>query len=1111
MEDFREKLALAQTEIKGVTRLIAEEHVMVMKAPDDQPLFGTGEKNLGEFITALTDLQNNLPAPPPMLNDGILGALYSQRARIAPLEIFADNPFLNEKIVKVALPVDEDDTTRKTALEDHQDACDFAYDALCDLINPVLNQRSTLDADQAASASERVISDLKTARAVPITALIDVIKQAARGKMNALADGGNVVAEREKNRADELAAKVIELNNQLDNLADTVAALYAAQGKAKSFKQKQELTKKYQDAKARMGAMKEYITRLDAYDDELALRVERITKAADADAKGLSLVDDPDAYIRAEGVDIAPMGEHAEALLLGALDDQGNHANGIYDNLLNQFTLASKRVTVDVKLFLGEPDLTDISAAQLETLVKILDSGKELADEAAARIADARETTKIPEQARKVKDANALFGKAKFIFDEARKLYSVFNASNKFPLPDAAEVPDSDKNRIGKALKTGAVELDRFWGIGGDGDDSIRAMLTAAGDQYEQVINGNPDFDFTSTETLIEAFEKALDMARKAFVPAPKDQQAKENAAKARDAVVDGLLNLYKTKPLKEGEIGDVPLDHLLVVERNGVKEYHQILTKKDDPNVNRRDDKHIPREAINLLLEQATMLELLAKSNAPDCGDAIAAAVEKCTKMLEGIVNGGDDFDYIAKQIKKHDSDLAKSSLIKWMPDTYQATKVNFESFKEDYKTKFLPAIGREKVDSFGRKIEQLLEKSEKVRLAYVEADKIMVQVEKDFANASGASDQNLTSKLAEIIAAGPQALMNDYAPAPNEIANVAELMAHMKNHLQDIVDIDAKAGMDGPFKGRIKTARQSMETRSATGIEKGKTEAIAIRDEMAAELAKLDPSKGLQYLQDLSAFLKGQSEAAIANKQATEAMQTAKAEVKAFLAKASECLKGKNKATFKSYKEYKTIYDSLKKQYDTAGKSYKSEKDVQAAVSEYKDLLPNARQLATDLDKSTPTWEPGQIIVNFGAFQTTLNNKIGSVRKAALEASEKAIAAAADDEDEVITLTAKAAKTLALAGADEIEAIVQLRGKLQDEANAAINTPDETLRRKLLAAVREKALAEVRRIHNETENHPALKVYRDNPFVKDISWPAFAVSLHGLDVKILTTLQPR
>ena len=238
---------------------------------------------------------------------------------------------------------------------------------------------------------------------------------------------------------------------------------------------------------------------------------------------------------------------------------------------------------------------------------------------------------------------------------------------------------------------------------------------------------------------------------------------------------------------------------------------------------------------------------------------------------------------------------------------------------------------------------------------------------------------------------------------------------------------------------------------------------------------------------------------------------MLATKEEVKTKLGESSDILKTKNKKTFKSYKEYKTIYDSLKTQYDTAKKGYDKDKDAKNALSEYKNILPNAKQLASDLGKLSVVWTPNQKAVDFSKYQSSLDVKIQSVRDAAIAASQKAIEEAADDEQAVIDATAKAAKTLALAGTAEISSLVQLKGDLQKEADAALIITEEKDRLQALGAIREKALAEVRRIRSVTEKHPALKIYRDNPFVKDVSWPAFAAALHELDVKVLTTLQPR
>ena len=1124
LQKFRADLSAAQGHVERLTQEIAAKHVEVMNAPKGKPIFGVGETALKSIMVNLSAIKSKLPTPPPLLKDGIAGVLYTARAKIAPLKTFEDNGFLTVGLSEAPLPEKQADKTREANRKAHTRLCHAAYVEFCELINPVLNHKSTLTADTAASESARVLASLLTDRNLPIKAMIDVIKANAKKKINALADGGHEVALRENKRSEEIEGKLDKLQDQLAALKLSVQKLHAAREKATGFKEKQAAAKKYDDAVSRMESMQGYIAQLGAYDDDLALRVDRMTCAAEDNLKGQSMVADPDEYIEAAGVTLEPMmGENVDMLLLGGEDLEGKEVNGVYDNLLEQFTRASKRVTVDVKLFPGEPDLTDISQAQFATLKAMIDAAKLVAEAGKKLAGEAKaiKSSKKKEKASKAKEAGAAFGKAKFMFDEANKIFQVFNASNKFPLPDVPEAPVPDKERIAKLLSAGAVELDRFWGIGGDEGDTIRGMLAAAGDAFEQATKGAAPQDYTGTDALIERFQKALDEARKAFQPSPKDTKAKEKAASARDDVVNGLLKLYKTKEVQEAEIGDIPIDHLLVIERGGKKEYHQILTKGNGDEINRRDDKDIPRESINLLLEQATMLELLAQSDAPDTAAAIEKAIEDSNKKLDGITQGGEHFKSIKAIIAECDTLLTKSTLEKWIPANLQATKVNLESFKTEYPTRYLPEKGEEKAKEFRTAINKLIEESDKVRIAYTVADPIVLEVEKDFANKNGAHAENLTTRLAEIIKAGPQALSGGYTAQPGEELEMAELMAKMKNSLTELTDIGKKASMDGPLKPRIKTARQSLETRSADGIAKGKREAEAIRDEMAAELGKLDPSKGLQYLKDLAAFLKGQATAASETKAELEKMAEVKLEVKTKLGECSDFLKAESKATLKSYKEYKTIYDSLKTQYETAKKGYDKDKDAKSALSEYKNILPNAKQLAKDLASIKTIWEPGQKAVNFKTFQNTLDTKIKSVRDGAMAAAKKLIDEAADDlpkggpKNEALSkledAVAAAEITLKLAGAAEISALVHLKGKLQDEADDALKITVEKDRIKALGTVREKALAEVRRIRTETEKHPALKIYRDNPFVKDISWPAFAATLHELDVQVLTTLQPR
>ncbi len=942
--------------------------------------------------------------------------------------------------------------------------------------------------------------------------MIRVIKAAAKGKIDALEDGGNVVAIRENARAEKITATVEKLTAQMAKLQETIEDLHTKQAEATGFKEKQSLTADYKAAVAQLESMQEYERQLAAYDDSLALRVERISRGAEENAKGLSMVDDVDTYILAAGAEITPHDDKYLDVLLGGLSESGDQVDGRYDNLLAQCTRASTRVSVNVKLFPGETELTDISATQFATLTSMLEAAKDVATAGKDLFEDARNEKNIPTQAQKVKDASSLLGKAKFMFDEAEKLFYVFNATNKFPLPEAPEAPISDEDRIEKMFTSAGVELDRFWGIGGDENDTLRGMLNAARADFTQSLAGVVPQDFSNTETLLEAFTKALATARKAFTPSPQAAEAKQNASNARDAMVDEMLALYTTKQRQEAEIGGIPLDHLLVVTRNGKTEYHEIMTKGEGDEINRRDDKHIPRGAINLMLEKATMLELLAQSEAPDSADAINKAVEESTAFLEAIKTGGPIFDDIAKQIKACNKLLGASTLTKWVPANLHVVKANFDTFKEEYATKHLPEKAKIVVDEFLVTIAALIAESDALRDAYAIADKIMVQVEKDFNNTKGAAQSNLATKLAEIIAAGPGALSGDYAPTPAEEAEVALLLANMKNSLEDLKDLGGKPSADGPLKQRIKSARQTMDTKSTSGIEQGKSQAEAIRDEMAAEITSLDPANGLQYLKDLAAFLKTQSEAAVETKELETKRLEAKQAVKEQLERASSTLKYLVKGNAVIYKEYSTIYDALKTQYKTAGSTFKSDGNAKAAIDEYKNTLANVKKLRQDM-RNSPDSDPSDgEYVNFAGFQEVLDDRIKSVRRGAKNAALDLKAKAADEtEQDVIDAAKGALETLKLAVSEDITKLVKLKTTLQGLADTAVETVDKAAQKKLLAVVREKALADVRRIYNDTENHPALKVYRDNPFVKDTAWPGLAAYIHELDVQVLKTLQPR
>jgi hypothetical protein len=143
---------------------------------------------------------------------------------------------------------------------------------------------------------------------------------------------------------------------------------------------------------------------------------------------------------------------------------------------------------------------------------------------------------------------------------------------------------------------------------------------------------------------------------------------------------------------------------------------------------------------------------------------------------------------------------------------------------------------------------------------------------------------------------------------------------------------------------------------------------------------------------------------------------------------------------------------------------------------------------------------------------WQKTLSDNIAKVGSAAEAAANAMLQKAQEDPQQApyLPLATKVADALKLAAGNNVKKLATFSPAVIKEMTKAVAEQDAAERKKLFAIAREMALAEVRRIRKSTEDDPALKLYRDNPFDHGIGWAQYIVTLHLLEKKITTSLKP-
>ncbi|WP_428927794.1 hypothetical protein [Marinibacterium sp. SX1] len=1099
--DFETALKAYRDRLAQLKKTASEKAAEVETAPVDAPLFDHGKQSFGIYQGLLNGHRNGLPdLPPPVVRSGI-GPILRMGERVAAMRALDGVGGMTREMAEKALEDGDADARRAEALEGHDQVCDQAGAAIALLVEEALEGGGRTDA-QLRDVAERVADGVAVDCAPYLADLREVLNAQAVARLAALQGDDTAtgdIARRETFRLDQITARTGRLDTAITALDAKVDQLLVDKTNATGFNEKRDLAARYEAEKARLGDLKARRAQLEMYTDQLAGRLARLDQANDDYNGALDLAQDPAAFLAAlDPLPAAPEG--TALLLLGGQVDGGGYLVGQIAENRERYDRALNRVAVQDQLFLGEESLTDISAEQHAALHGIL-------DKAEAQIEDGR-----------VAEGKALVA-------EADRLYFRFLGANKFPLPDLPDVPPSRADQTERDIKRLSVRLDRFWGRGGDGDEALRGRLDGLIAARGDALTVAP-ISLATVEDGIRDFEKALDAAERGFVVNPQDQEAREAAGAAGNDIRKGLLDLFRTHKVDEANVGKVPPDRLLVIDNDdGTRSYHEIEAHKSGTEP-RRKTSHIPREAMQMLLDKARMLEALAACESPDCADMITEAVTAAQGDLAAIKGGAKDYDHIAEQLRKCDVLLGHKLFAEWLPAGFGETKAGLETFRKGYVTKMKPAEARAKVDEIHQALTGHKAAAEALKTRYKEVSATLTGIETDLAGGRSAASDGLARKLEALVKAGPDALVAGLDRDGLDQAEETAIDALIATLRDDMVLLAAKArdskALEGRHATRLGVAWQTIESKTADGIDGAERIGTELRQAMTdemAELAGLDVATGgADALRRLATFLGGAAKGHRDKDTAEGKAETARSKLRTQLDTAKSHLK-KNRKRMTNYREYKAIYDSLDKQYEQTKHIHEKSGDADAALSQYKMQLSTAEELNAEMGDTTGiTGQDGgsvstefisqfgaAVVKNLGHTQEAAAKTGGMIKERAEEdADQKADAGLQGNVDAVRAV-------LALVGRDQVKALATLKASARTDVDDALALPTtHPERKKRLALAREGALAAVRDIRAGLDADPALKVYRDNPFDKGAAWPAVVAALHDLETRIIRDLDP-
>lgn len=1085
-----DKLPAQKTALADIQRRYEALIRDVRSAPKDAPIFGKGAWDMTILRTELRRLDRAAKAATEALTPPPATVLFDQSiTEIERMARFDDHPTLSAKIVDTVLADQTDEAARQGAARDHAGLCATAKTEVERLRDAALEGGDLADLEKQARMA---VFDLRAARQESLTALSEAVSAGANAKLLEMSGGGDAVAAREIARKDRLEADAERLATALTKIDEKIAGLQQDLDEAEGFQEKRALLAEIAAERARRGELDIRAKQMVAYEAGAAHRLELIVAGEDKRVAAESAIAGIDPESGDLDTQLAAWASGREAAVAPLeTDNQEEWKRLIEANIVSLKSLiktSSEKIVVDKKLYPDEADLTEISSDQYDTLLTMLTLAEDLC-------------------------GKGKHAEARALNDDAMALFGDFKNARTFVLPELPEEAADAGKRVQSALKAVAVQIDRLWGLGG-ADGPLRTRHATLSDQAEAAGRETPP-DYRAVLAALDALERDVGLAlREAAQPRPEDTAAKEKAAVTCSKISESLLSMYRTEPIAEGEAGGIhPNDLLVVTASDGSKQYHRIRLR-DDNTTQRREDKKIPREAIDALRQQTQMLELLAQSEGAGCAEAVEEAARKAEEMRAAIAGGAADYKRVSDALSAFDKAMGDKKLKEWRMDGIEDLAARKEKFESSYAASMLPADAAAEAESLRDEAKAKVTATAAVKTKYERVKGVLDGIENKLSAKPKGSDATLGKVLADLIKKGPAAVSTGPLSV-QEMAEVQRLQRHIEASIEEIKHLGQHGtGVQGELRKQLTSIRKKLDTKSERNVNAAEQQATALNQSVDTKLAEVSVSPStdaLNYLRQIHALTNAMAKASREKVDAQEKAAELKENAKAAVAAAKSALDAADNLASKV--EYKAIYDSLKSQYDSTNKAWnKGKGDAEAAISGFEPVISNATELESDL-KSLTKVKISSKSVDMTGFQTALQNNIGKIASSA-EAAAVLIKTQADQSEEQASDTTlqaaitKVQATLRLVGT--LGGVPSFSSTLQAEIDGAVAETDATKKKADLAKIREKALAEIRHIRGRLQDDPALAAYRDNPFDHGASWPPFEATLLRCETEVIKSLNP-
>ncbi|MEP4194755.1 MAG: hypothetical protein ABJL99_03875 [Aliishimia sp.] len=615
--------------------------------------------------------------------------------------------------------------------------------------------------------------------------------------------------------------------------------------------------------------------------------------------------------------------------------------------------------------------------------------------------------------------------------------------------------------------------------------------------------------------------------------------QAKAKTDETRMEVAGILDSLLRTEKVTDKDIIEVPnreyskseqanlvrSDEIITVEISpGVFEQHKILQHrkgKGGEDLARREDKKIPREASDALRQKAEALRFMSESESSDCAQAMEKYREEVETFATDIRDHGDDlYPKVEAILKTCDGLFKKGTVSKFLPTDFGKVKAPYDSFKEGWKSQG-PTTAFENAEKHRDLITILEADAVRVKALYDMCKDSYKKIIADLSGKKNKSDD--ANPLGKMVKAALKQSPEDFFAKAEHLGDKAlyDKLQKAKKDFEKLIawyaknpDV-AKNELCGDWMTKAENAYKKLDSHEEGNIKEAEGDLSGIRAEMISFDDRMDGisnAKGpdvAKLLVELTDLMMASAEDVV--KRHNEKAAFIRAD-KALIEKITAAVKaGAKKSKNPIAKDILDRLGAVNKQRKALVSTSDADEAYRAGLATMEGYDSEADDLIERLGETDAQKKEKIKTMRIGKKTEVLESMVASMSERAKKLAPDTISKFVPDPDptgigaNVTIVGANLDKVSQLPSLDALKTLGLSIDKLNDDATNGASTKADRIKE------REKALAQIRKFRSSFDAHPAVKLYRDNPFDMGTDVRLVQTALHQVEIAFLASVSPR